>query len=194
MANGHQRVLRRELKHLHPDELSRPRLPRDIQDQIAVTHPRSGAASEADAVELTERLLLVRRLLQLRRHELPDGGLERDEQSRGDERAARQTGHRDTGGADHRDLAAAGELAEADDRADEGGDGQQLIDLLRQIEQRVPECIHHRVMADPDVTLLADEDEQAAEDEQHDEHQRHRTEHGAQDVTVENVHAGPARR
>src|SRR6185312_9444407 len=114
----HQRVLRRELKHLHSDELPRARLPRYVQDEIAVAHPRSRAAAEPHTIELAECLLLVRRLLQLWRHELPHRALECDEEHGGDERCADEPRDRDTGGANHGDLTAARELAEADDRTD----------------------------------------------------------------------------
>src|SRR6185312_5169521 len=61
-ADGEQRVLGRQLEHLHADELPRSRLPRDVQDQVAVTDPGARAAAEADAVVFAECLLLVRRL------------------------------------------------------------------------------------------------------------------------------------
>src|SRR6185437_16511134 len=128
--------------------------------------PGTGAAAETDTVELAERLLLISGLLQLRCDELAYGALECDEQNRGDQRRAGNARHGDPGGTDHGQLTAAGKLPEADERADERGDRQQLIDLLRQVEQCVPERVRYRVMADSDVVLLADEDDQPPQHEQ----------------------------
>src|SRR6185312_16936008 len=119
-----------QLENLHADEVPRSRLARDVQDEIAVAHPGTGAAAETDTVELAERLLLISGLLQLRCDELAYGALECDEQNRGDQRRAGNARHGDPGGTDHGQLTAAGKLPEADERADERGDRQQLIDLL----------------------------------------------------------------
>ena len=70
--------------------------------------------------------------------------------------------------------------------------GMSLVHLLREVQQHEPERIERRVGALADVVLLAGEQEQRAERQQHRQHDEHAAQHCADDVAVEQVHAGAA--
>ena len=182
-----QAVLGGELEGLHAAELALTRLPGHAQDQVAVAHPRATAA-EADIVEAGEGLVLARRLLQRRPQEFPERHPRADQDQARDQADPRQVHDRDAGGADHRDLAAACQGAEADERAHEGGDRQQIEGERRQAQQREPQRPQGGVTAAADVVLLTDEGDQGAEREEHRGHHQHRCEDGTHDVAIENAH------
>ena len=46
-----------------------------------------------------------------------------------------------------------------------------------------------RVVADTDIALLADEEDEAAQDQKHQHDERHRPEHGTHEISVEHRHA-----
>ena len=92
---------------------------------------------------------------------------------------------RDARGAHHDELAAAREIAEAEQRADQRRDRQQLEQVARQVQRDEQRGLVHGVTAGTDVVLLADEQEQRAEREQHEHHERRVAEHGADDVAAE---------
>ncbi len=90
---------------------------------------------------------------------------------------------------DHQ-LAAAGQDAESQQRADEHRDRHQLVGLLRQIEHSEQQRIARPVVADADVILLADEDEQCTERQERAEHHGAVEQDRADDVAIDDFHAG----
>jgi len=128
-------VFARKLENLHAPELPLARLPGHVQDEIAVAHPRPATAAEADVIELAESLLRTRGRLERRREKFAQQHLEQHEQQPREERDAREARDRDAGGTDHRELAAARERPEPEERSDERGDRQQLVGELREIQQ-----------------------------------------------------------
>ena len=91
-------------------------------------------------------------------------------------------------GAHHDELAAARQIPEPEQRADQRPDRQQVEHVGRQIEDDEPRRLDHRVTAGTDIVLLVDEQEQRAEREQHQHHERRVAEHGAYDVVAERRH------
>jgi len=181
-------MLRRELEDLHAAELTLARLPGDVEDQIPIAHPGTPAATEADVVQLAEGFLRPRGRLQRRSKELPEQHLEQHQQQPREHRDARQPRDRHTGAAHHRQFAAARQGAKSEQRAEERGDRQQLVRLLRKVEQRIPQRAESGVVADADILLLIDEHEQRAEDQEHRHDHQHRAEYGADDVAIEHAH------
>ena len=190
MPDRLQAMIGRELKDLHGAEMVAERLPRHIQDQVAVTHPCSTAAAKTRVGVFGESLVLLGGLLKRRSQELPNCNLRNHDHERRGERGDGKTPHRHAGGADYRQLAAARELPEANERADERGDGKHFPGLLRQAEKHEPQRVECAVMAYADVILLTDEREQRPEHEKNREHEGDRGQDRADDVAVDDRHAG----
>src|SRR4051794_30213941 len=169
-------------------------LARDIDDEVAVPHPRAAATAETDIVELAEGFLFLGGFVQRRSQDLAQQQLHADQDQAGNGRRARDPLCRYAGRPDHNQLTAARELTQAEERADERGDRQKLVRLLWKIEQGEPERVQRAVVPYSDVVLLIDENDQSAENEQHRLHEQHEAENAADDVAVENSHARLRRR
>ena len=112
---GHrlQAVILGQLEDAHAAELAAPGLLRNIDQQVAVAHPRTRAPGEGDGGKLGQQLLLFGHGLQRRREELAAEHRQEHQQQARHGHGARDAPHRDPRGAHHGELAAARQRTQA---------------------------------------------------------------------------------
>ena len=160
----------------------------DAEDAVAILDPDAGRAGEAEIVVLGERLHLVGVGLERRCQHLAHDPAADEQHHAGRRGCEGDARHRDAGGADHDELAAARQVAEPEQRADQRPDRQQHECLLWQQQQRHEQGVECAVGADADVALLLDELEQRRERHQHAHHEHREPQYLARQVAVEHPH------
>jgi hypothetical protein len=109
-----QPVSRRQLEDLHAAELALAGLARDVDDEIAIPHPGAATASEADIVELAERLLFLGRFVQRRAEHLSQQQLGADQNQAGNRGRAGNALSRHARCPDHDELTPPRQLPETE--------------------------------------------------------------------------------
>ncbi len=159
------------------------------QYAVAVLDPGAAGAGETDIVQFTDGLFALGELRHGGRRVLADAEHDDGESHAREAHGPCDAPHGDARCPRHHQFAARGEIAETHERTDHGADRQQFEGLLRHIQQGEQKRVSRAVAADADIALLADEGHQRAQGEQHAHDHQRVQQHGAVQVSIENVHA-----